>query len=112
MIIRLLAACYISLGGCIISQGGMEYVRASHTLGINIGFIKNSSRYGVTHHDAPESMIACVVSCVEPCVAIQISIFNSIFLIISFLFELVIHRRRYSRLHQVYKFEALILLFS
>jgi hypothetical protein len=23
-------------GGCIISQGGVEYIRAGHTLGINI----------------------------------------------------------------------------
>jgi hypothetical protein len=36
MAIRLLAPCYISPGGCIISQGGMDYICAIHTLGINI----------------------------------------------------------------------------
>jgi hypothetical protein len=45
---------------------------------MGIGVIKKSSRYGVTHHDAPKSMMACVVSCVEPCVAIKIAILKRV----------------------------------
>jgi hypothetical protein len=35
MYIRLLDACYISTGRCIISQGGVEYIRTRNALGIN-----------------------------------------------------------------------------
>jgi hypothetical protein len=35
MAIRLLAACYISLGEMHNLPGGMAYIRTSHTLGIN-----------------------------------------------------------------------------
>jgi hypothetical protein len=45
---------------------------------MGVGVIKKFSRYGVTKHDAPKSMMACVVSCVEPCVAIKIAIFKRV----------------------------------
>jgi hypothetical protein len=50
------------------------------------GWFKKSSRYGVTHHDTPESMIDCVNSCVEALVAINIAIFNSVLYLSCLLF--------------------------
>jgi hypothetical protein len=47
---------------------------------IGVGFIKKTSRYGITQHDAPASMIACVISCVELLIVIKIAIFNSVLL--------------------------------
>jgi hypothetical protein len=55
-----------------------EAITFSVVFWIGLGWIKKSSRYGVTHHDAPESMIACVVSCVEAFVAINTAIINSL----------------------------------
>jgi hypothetical protein len=43
-----------------------------------VGWCKKSSSYGVTYHDAPESMIDCVISCAEAFIAIKIAIFNRI----------------------------------
>jgi hypothetical protein len=45
---------------------------------MDVGWFKNSSRYGVMQHDAPESTVACVNSCAEALVAINIAIFKSV----------------------------------
>jgi hypothetical protein len=45
---------------------------------IGVGWCKKSSRRGMTHHDAPKSMIACAVSCIEAFIAIKMAIFKSV----------------------------------
>jgi hypothetical protein len=56
-----------------------------------VGWFKKSSRYGVTQHDAPESMSACVNYCVEVLVAINITIFLTVLCFYHvFLFEEVV----------------------
>jgi hypothetical protein len=44
---------------------------------IGVGWCIKSSMYGVTQHDAPESIIACDVSFVHVFVAIRIAILSS-----------------------------------
>jgi hypothetical protein len=45
---------------------------------MGVFWFKKSSRCGLTQHDAPESIIACVISCVEALIAISTAIFNSV----------------------------------
>jgi hypothetical protein len=47
---------------------------------IGVGWIMKSSRYVVTQHDAPESMIYCGVDFLEAFVVINTATFNSVFL--------------------------------
>jgi hypothetical protein len=44
---------------------------------IGVGWCRKSSMYGVTQHDAPESIMACDVSFVHVFVAIRIDILRS-----------------------------------
>jgi hypothetical protein len=44
---------------------------------ISLGWCRKSSMYGVTHHYAPESIMACDVSLVHVFVAIRIDILRS-----------------------------------
>jgi hypothetical protein len=44
---------------------------------IGVGWCRKSSMYGVTHHDAPESIMVCDVSLVHVFVAIRIAILRS-----------------------------------
>jgi hypothetical protein len=61
----------------VVKPSGIPF---SVVLWIGVGFIKKSSRNGVTQHDAPDSMITCVVSCVEPFIVIKTAILNSVLL--------------------------------